>query len=424
MRALYSLVLILAMPMVFGYFALRGLRDPRYLRGWGQRLALGKGEPCDLVLHAASLGEVNAAAPLLRSLAGLQPPVRILVTTVTPTGAARAQELFGAQVQHAMAALDLPDAVRRFLGRHRPKLLVLVETEIWPNLLHAARQRDLPALVVNARLTESSLRGYRRWTRLLRPAFAGLNGVLAQTATDARRFERCGVPPERVEVSGNLKFDAPPSPQSLAAGRALRATWGEQRPVLVAGSTHEADESALLAAFRDLQSLHPDALLVLAPRHPERFARVADSVRSAGLPLARHSQGEAVSASVQCLLLDAMGELQAHYAAADLTFVGGTLAAIGGHNLLEPAALGKPVLFGPHLDNVRDIADSLLQGGAALMVADAAELTQAVDRLLNSPESCRQMGQAGAELVKSGQGALARTLEVIRDRLETSPGSS
>ena len=425
MRVLYSLFMLLATPFVLAHFALRGLRDARYWRGWSERLVLGGSSgPCEILVQAASLGEVNAAAPLLRALLARPSAGPILITTFTPTGAARVRELFGGQLRHLLAPLDLHGATRRFLLGHRPSLLVIVETELWPNLLHQARRQNTPVLLVNARLSMRSVNGYRRLGALMRPAFAGLHQVLAQSGADAERFRQCGTPGARVEVAGNLKFETNLPDGAAGPGAALRQAWGTDRLVLVAGSTHEQDEEVLLSACASVFHTLPDVLLVLAPRHPERFERVAAGIAARGFSLARHSRGEVVGAHTQCLLVDAMGVLQQHYAAADLAFVGGTLAPVGGHNLLEPAALGKPVLFGPHLDAVSEIAERLLTAGAGRLVRDAGDLSKALLELLPDPARRARMGQAGTDLVAAGQGALQRSLAAIDEALSANPGSN
>ena len=425
MRVAYSLFMLLATPFVLVHFALRGLRDARYWRGWSERLVLGGSSGiCEILVHAASLGEVNAAAPLVRALLARPGAGPILFTTFTPTGAARVRELFGGQLQQALAPLDLHGASRRFLAAHKPSVLVIVETELWPNLLHQARRQDVPVVLVNARLSARSMKGYGRLAALMRPAFAGLHRVLAQSAADAERFRLCGTPAERVAEAGNLKFEAHLQDGVVEAGSALRQAWGEDRPVLVAGSTHELDEAALFTAFARVLGTLPNALLVLAPRHPERFERVAARIGERGFSLARHSRGESVPASTQCLLVDAMGVLQPHYAAADLAFVGGTLAPVGGHNLLEPAALGKPVLFGPHLDAVVEIAARLLTAGAGRRVENSEDLSATLLELLPDRARRARMGQAGAELVAAGQGALQRSLAAIDEALAASRGSN
>lgn len=426
MRRLYTLLLVLAIPGALIYFALRGLRERRYLQRWGERLgttAAPEG-PFDYLVHAASLGEVNAAQPLVQSLLARSPATRILLTTITPTGSQRVTELFRERVAHCYLPLDLPGAMRRLLRRSRPGALVIIETEIWPNFYAAARERDLPLVIANARLSRSSVDSYRRFRRLMAPALQGVARILAQDERDVRRFLECGADPERVERAGNLKFDIQLSPTLLETGELLRAGWGVQRPVLAAGSTHEDDERVLFSAFRRILERHPQALLVLAPRHPARFARAAQDAKAAGLDVRRRSESRLPGAS-NCLVLDTMGELLAYYAASDVAFVGGTIADIGGHNLLEPAALGKPVLFGPRTGHVKETAIRLLETGAARRVLTAEDVRREVDQLFRHPATRDRMGQAGLQLVDQGRGALARTLAVLDEvRPSASAGKS
>ncbi len=414
MRRLYSLLLALASPLVFGYFALRGMRDRRYLQRWGERLGwtTPPAGPFDVLVHAASLGEVNAAQPLVSALLARDPAPRILVTSITPTGSHRITELFGDRVAHRYLPIDLPGAMRRLLKTVRPAKLVIVETEIWPNLYAETRSRGIPLVMVNARLSRQSVRGYQRFPRLIGDALNSADRILAQGSRDVERFIRCGAEASRVERAGNLKFDIQLSPSLLETGDLLRAGWGVQRPVLVAGSTHEDDERVLFAAFQRLRERHRGALLVLAPRHPERFQRAAQDAEAAGLSVRRRSDSR-LPGSADCLLLDTMGELLSYYAAADVAFVGGTLADIGGHNLLEPAALGKPLLFGPHTANVKETATRLLETGAARRVLTVDDVTREVGHLFGHPVTRDRMGQAGLALVQRGRGALARTLDVL-----------
>lgn len=425
MRLAYSLLVYLALPFALAYFGLRGLRDRRYWSRWGERLGLGSGPAGEgatacILVHAASLGEVNAAAPLVEALLSRHPELPLLVTTFTPTGSQRVRELFGDRVGHRYLPLDLPGAVRRFMNRASPLLAVVIETEIWPNLYAQAARRQVPLLIVNARMTEESLRGYRLAGGLVREALAGVTSVLAQTRVDAERYVERGARPDRVRVTGNLKFDLTVPASLVESAEILRTRWGVERPTLVAGSTHEQDEAELFEAFLRLLNRHPRALLVLAPRHPERFGRVAQDARDLGLVTALRSAGAAPAADAQCLVVDTMGELPRYYAAADVTFVGGTIAPVGGHNVLEPAALGKPILLGPELHHVREIAHQLLEAGAALPVTGRGDLESTVDALFNDAASRDRMGQAGLALVEAGRGALQEALREVERHI---PGS-
>jgi 3-deoxy-D-manno-octulosonic-acid transferase len=424
MRSLYTLLIYLATPLVLLYLFLRGLRSADYFKRWPERFA--RFDPPQqtggIVVHAVSMGEVNAASMLVQELALRFPNDPLYLTTLTPTGSARIRALFGNTVFHVYAPLDMPGAVRRFLNRVRPRLLIIMETEIWPNLYHEAAARSIPILIANARISERSIGGYRRFRRLTGSALRKVTRIGAQSPVDRERLLEIGARDSQITVTGNMKFDVHMPPSLIEQGEAIRAAWGTQRRVLVAGSTHEGDEQALLAAFTRLLPGFPDTLLVLVPRHPERFARTAQLARQAGLTVSLRSAGMICPAGTQCFVVDSMGELLRFYAACDIAFVGGSLEAIGGHNVLEPAALAKPVVIGPHTANFAEITDQLLGCGAAMRVADDAELEAALSRLLSEPEERDWMGRAGFELVRSGQGAVARTLEIIEEVLTPATG--
>jgi 3-deoxy-D-manno-octulosonic-acid transferase len=419
MRALYSVLLYLLLPVVLLYLAFRGLRSGGYLKRWPERFGFfdPPGKTGGLAVHAVSMGEVNAASGLVRELHKRHPDRPLCVTAFTPTGSDRVRELFGEEAFHVYAPLDTPGAVRRFLDRVQPRLLVVMETEIWPNLYAAAAARGIPICLANARISDHSIGRYRRLRRLTAAALGRVAGIAAQSPGDAARLIEIGAEPDRVTVTGNLKFDIDLPPSLTEQGEAIRLAWGIQRPVLVAGSTHEGDEAPLLEAFGGVLSSFPNALLVLVPRHPERFGRAAQMARAAGLRVALRSESISCPGDAQCFVVDRMGELLRCYAAGDVAFVGGSLARIGGHNVLEPAALARPVLVGPHTFNFRDICEQLIDAGAALRTQDASALQSEIERLFGDPEVRDRMGQAGRRLVASGQGALERTLEVIEKLL-------
>ncbi len=412
MRILYSLAMYLGLPLILGHLALRGLRDRDYLKRWPERFGVFEptSKPGGLVVHAASVGEVNAAAPLVRGLLERFPQHGLTLTTFTPTGSARAVALFGDRVSHVHAPLDLPGAVRRFFDRTRPAGLVIMETEIWPNLIAAAARRGLPVMIANARMSERSVRGYRRWRRLVAGTLRKVSFTAAQGQADADRFVSCGADASRIEVYGNLKYDLQLPDGVAAQAIELRAGWGSERPVLLGGSTHADDEEALLTSFKALLGKHPDALLILVHRHPERFDEAARTASEAGLRVERYSETGACSSAAQCFVVDAMGELMRYYAACDVALVGGTFARIGGHNPLEPAALGKPVLVGPHTFHFEEITSSLCEAGAALQVHAPGEFQRQVLELFREPVTMERMGQAGKALVAQGRGALEKTL--------------
>lgn len=419
MRRLYSFLLYLATPLVLLYLFLRGLRSPDYLARWGERFArfAGPGQAGGIAVHAVSLGEVNAAGALVRELARRYPRYPLSLTTLTPAGSARVRVLFGDSVFHVYAPLDLPGAVHRFFERVQPRLLIIMETEIWPNLYHEAAARGVPILIANARISQRSIGGYRRLRKWTAVVLGQVARIAAQTPLDAARLVEIGADPARVTVTGNLKFDVRLPPGQAEAGQAIRRSWGLQRQVLLAGSTHEGDELPLLEAFSRLLETYPNALLVLAPRRPERFGRAAQLSRNAGLTVSLRSAGNAVPAGTRCLVVDSLGELQTFYAACDVAFVGGSLEPHGGHNVLEAAALSRPVLVGPHTFNFEEITRQLVAEGAALRVADAGELHAALLQLFGDAELRDRMGQAGLRLVRSGQGALDRTLALVGELL-------
>lgn len=427
-RVLYTLLLYLLTPLMLLRLALRGLRNRDYLRRWGERFgALARlPESAEVIwLHAVSVGEVNALAPLIEHLLEREPAAMLLLTTGTTTGSARARQLFAARVRHAYLPFDLPGAVRRFLQRAHPSVGVIAETEIWPNLYTLAGRRGVPLLIVNARLSERSMRGFAivPGVRLIRAALESVVQVLAQSQTDAARYRSLGAPAQRVSVVGNLKFDLTPPRAQQDAGRALRAAQAA-RPVWIAASTHEAEESAVMKVHQSLLQRWPHGLLLWAPRHPERFRAVEQLARGAGWQVHTRSAAQQPQAATQCFVLDSLGELMQFYAAADVAFVGGSLAAGGGHNVLEPAALGVPVLVGPHTENFAGIVATLRDAGALRQCADAEMLAIALAELLADPGKRGTMSTAGRMVVASGRGALQRIAAAIEAVLAARRGAA
>ncbi|ERH52990.1 3-deoxy-D-manno-octulosonic acid transferase [Ectopseudomonas chengduensis] len=412
-RLLYTLLLHLALPLIALRLALRARKAPAYARRINERFSLGLPtmKPGGIWVHAVSVGESIAAAPMIRALQAHYPDLPITVTCMTPTGSERIQALFGASVQHCYLPYDLPWAAARFLDRVQPRLAVVMETELWPNHIHQCAKRGIPVALANARLSERSARGYARFGKLTAPMLGELSLIAVQTQTEAQRFLDLGARPGCVEVTGSIKFDLKIDAELLQRADALRQQWqATTRPVWIAASTHAGEDEIVLAAHRQLLSNHPDALLILVPRHPERFNSVNELCLSQGLTTRRRSTAEAVQASDQVLLGDTMGELLFLYALADIAFVGGSLVANGGHNLLEPAALGKPVLSGPHLFNFLEIAAQLREAGALSEVENAMQLADKVAALLNEPSKMQRMSQAGLSVLKANQGALERLL--------------
>jgi len=414
-RRLYTLLLYLALPFALLIVGVRGFSEREYWRGGWARFGFGPRRTGGGVwVHAVSVGEVQAAAILIEALRAREPALEITLSCATPTARTRGRALLpGLDVRYA--PYDLPGSVRRCLSGLRPRMLIVLETELWPNLLHQAQHAGVPTLIASARVSARSARLYQRLPGLLRAALAAGVWVGAQTDADAQRFVALGVPAHRVSVVGNIKLDRT-LPSGLAQrGQQLRARYAAERPVWVAGSTHAGEEPIVLEAHRRLCRSQACTLLILAPRHPQRFDAAAAAVAQQGLRCIRRSI-ESSDDDYQVLLLDTLGELAEFYAAADVAFVGGSLVAIGGHNLLEPAALGLPVLSGPEQFNSPELARALSAQGALTIVHDAAELAGALTRLLADPQARATQGAAGRAAIAANRGALARLLSLI-DRL-------
>ncbi|MCU1718321.1 lipid IV(A) 3-deoxy-D-manno-octulosonic acid transferase [Pseudomonas sp. 5P_3.1_Bac2] len=424
-RSLYTLLLHLALPLVALRLAWRAWRAPSYAKRVAERFALGLPplRPGGIWLHAVSVGESIAAAPLVRELLARYPQLPVTITCMTPTGSQRIQALFGGpefagRVQHCYLPYDFPWAAARFLRKLQPRLGVIMETELWPNHIHQCAKRGIPVALANGRLSERSARGYARFAKLTAPMLAEMDLLTIQTELEAQRFRELGARAESVLVTGSIKFDLTIDPQLLARAQAQRQQWqAEQRPVWIAASTHAGEDEPVLAAHRELLKQWPDALLILVPRHPERFNSVYELCQREGLSTCRRSSGTAVQSTDQVLLGDTMGELLFLYALADCAFVGGSLVANGGHNLLEPAALAKPLLSGPHLFNFLEIAELFSQAGALHKVADAQELAAQVAQLWREPQVAQQMAEAGLKVMQANQGALVKLLDALGQRL-------
>ena len=418
MRLLYLAAVYLAAPVISVMLALRGLRDRSYWRNFGERFGFGRPlTKSPIWVHAVSVGEVQAAAPLIVALRDRYPDTPILVTTFTPTGAARARASLREAAEVRFLPFDLPGSVRRFLERTRPQLAVIMETELWPNLYRQCRLRRVPLVIASARLSRRSIERYRRLGALFKETVAGGVVVAAQGEADAERFRALGAAAERTHVTGNLKFDLTLPPDIHERGTALREQYAPNRAVWVAGSTHGGvEEEAVLEAQRRVGALHPGTLLVLAPRHADRFGEVAAWLERQGVGFTRRSQPSAAygpTGGPSVLLLDTLGELLYFYAAADVAFVGGSLAPIGGHNLLEPAALGLPVLTGPNNANGEDVARLLLERGAAGIVRNGTELGSRVAGLLSDQALRQEIGARGRAAVELNRGALQKLMELI-----------
>lgn len=420
MRHLYSLAFYLLLPLILAYFLWRSRREPGYRQRWAERFGAGRrASPGGIWLHAASVGEVQAARTLVESLLQQYPQLPVTISCVTPTGSQRILELWAGRVGHRYLPFDTPAAVQRFLDEVQPRLALVLETEIWPNLYRACASRKIPLLILSARLSERSLARLRRFpgAALLRETLAGVSAILAQTQADAERYRRAGATEQQVCIAGNLKFDHALDPAANARAQVLRERWGLARPVWIAASTHEGEEAIVLAAHARLREQLQDLYLILVPRHPQRFEAVAALCTSAGFATARRSLGDTGSPGHAVLLVDSIGELNQFYAAADIAFVGGSLVPIGGHNLLEPAALGLPILVGPHMHGQQEISQLLQSAGAARQVDSTEAMVAAISEYLGSTALRHQAAAAAQAVIEQNRGALARVMRELASHL-------
>ncbi len=414
MRILYNLLTWLLQIPVAAYWVVRAIGNRTYRRGFWQRFGIGYPNLSHSIwIHAVSVGEVQAAAPLVREVFKRFPGHPVLMTTVTPTGAAHVRALFGDAVTHSYIPFELPPAVRRFFRHVKPELALIMETEIWPNLYRGCGIREIPLVLVSARISPRSLQGYRRVLPLFRETLSHGIIIAAQSKADADRFRELGASSVRTWVIGNIKFDIALPPNLAGDGRQLRADMFGNRPVWVAASTHEDEEQQVLTAHAKLQEQFPDLLLILVPRHPERFGEVRRLLEQRQVRFASRTAADRCSPATSVFLLDTMGELPLFYAASDIAFVGGSLVPVGGHNLLEPAALGLPVVSGPNVFNAQEIADMFVEKGACEIVRNADELAGALARLLADPAAAAATGNRGRDIVESNRGSLRKLMGLL-----------
>lgn len=411
-RFLYSALLYLLLPLLAGKLALRCLKQAAYRPHWQERFGFYRlpRQSGVIWLHCVSVGETRAAAPLIHALLAQYPERTLLLTHSSPSGRATSEALFGNRVQGAYLPYDLPFMVQRFLRHFQPGLGVLLETEIWFNLLAACQQRQIPVVLANARLSEKSARGYAKLGKLAQNALQSLYLIAAQTPNDAKRFQSLGV--GRVETLGNLKFDALPPSGTEAAGNQLRRWFGMQRPLFLAASTREGEEELILDALAATPIA--DLLTVIVPRHPQRFGPVEALLKRRAVAYEKRSQlTMEVNRRTQVILGDSMGEMYAYYASADLCLIGGSLLPFGGQNLIEAMRLGKPVLLGAHTHNFEHASNEAVAQGAAQRVNSVQEISTALLTLMNQPERLNEMGAKGLSLCEASLGATAKTHKLI-----------
>jgi 3-deoxy-D-manno-octulosonic-acid transferase len=413
MRYLYSLLMLLGLPFFLIRLYFRGQRSPKYREHWSERLGLipFKSKNC-IWVHAVSLGETIAAVPLIKALIDRHPDREVVVTSTTPTGRDRVKSALGDTVKHAYFPFDIPFLWRAFFFRVKPSVLVVMETELWPNLFHLCAQRKIPVLVANARLSERSMEKYQFIKSLTRDMLGCVTQVLAQTPEDKARFTTLGLDPARCQVLGNIKFDLSPSKDWAQKSLALRKKF-DGRFVLMLASTHPGEEQILFEVYKHLKVRLPQLLLISAPRHPERFAEVEALGAEEGLRVITRTSGAEVTEEVDIFLLNTMGELLHYYGASDIAFVGGSLVPIGGHNLLEPAVLGVPVITGPNVQNFVAVTAMLKEAGAVIQIEDGAELEAVLIQLSGDAKRRADMGLKGQEVVAKNRGATERHLKVV-----------
>lgn len=420
MRFLYNvLTYLLLIPFAF-YWLIRGIGNRKYLERFSQRFGFGfpKIENC-IWVHAVSVGEVQAAAPLIRALQAQFPNQVLLVTTVTPTGAERVEALFGNSVMHSYIPFEFPNAIASFFNSIKPRVAMIMETEIWPNLYRGCGTREVPLILVSARISPKSIPGYRKLLPLIRETLSHGIIIAAQSQADADRFLELGASPERTWVTGNIKFDVEPDPDNAAKGVVLRDRLFGERPIWIAASTHEGEEEQVLLAHRQLLQRLPNLLLILVPRHPERFPGVRGLIEKHGFEVVSRTENQACDSTTEVFLGDTMGELTLLYAASDVAFVGGSLVQVGGHNLLEPAVLALPIVTGPHVFNAIDVADKFVDLGACRVVANGDELVDTVADLITDRDTAAILGKNGLKVIEQNRGALERLLTLLEPLLKT-----
>lgn len=417
----YRIIVWFLLPWALIKLWWRSRKHPAYAHRWAERLGYSAPvPPGTLWIHAVSVGEVRAALPLIRSLLSEHRNTPLLITTTTLTGAAQVEALFGTTVVHRFAPFDLPIAVRRFLQHIQPRAVVILETELWPVLFQELHRAHIPLLLANVRLSERSYLGYRRFPRLIRATLRIPAVIAAQSTADRNRLAALGAPEDRLFITGNMKFELAPTTGLREAAQALRQQWGTTRLVWVAASTHQGEEEAVLHAHTLLRAIFPTLLLILVPRHPERFETVGRLCQQHGFSLAQRSQNAAVAPTTSVLLGDTMGELMLFFASADCAFIGGSLVPTGGHNPLEALALGIPVVLGPHMFNFQLITQLTLEAGAGQQINSPSALAKALEHYLGNLNARAAAGAAGERLIRHNQGACQRTLALLLPLLKTS----
>ena len=424
-RNLYTALFCLLLPIYFARLCWKGLSNKEYFLRWSERLGYSQELPSKdksvIWIHAVSVGEVNASMPLLRSLITDHPYSEILVTTTTPTGSKLLIERLGNKIKHQYLPVDIPFFINRFLNKWNPKTLILLETEIWPNLINICKSRGIYSALVNARLSEKSKINYLKYSSLIKPAVETIDLILTQFESDKRRFQEI-VERKDINTCGNLKFDQDIPTELEDISKTIKQDWsidGQYRPTLIAASTHETEEEEVLKAFKLILKSSPNALLILVPRHLERFDKVKKIINTSGLTLASRSKKEEVKENIQVLLGDTIGELNFLYSLSDVAFVGGSLIDHGGQNLLEPAAQGLVLLSGPSLRNFSDISEQLIKKDALTVIRNAQELSNEFVQFINNEDQLKKRGEAAFGVFMENRGALQKIIGYLHEPLQT-----
>ena len=414
-RGIYSVLMYLMVPLFVWRLFRRGFNARDYWQRWGERFGYSdQPELMDSIwVHAVSVGEVQAAVPLIEHFLQQDKAYPVVVTTTTPTGSSRVKRLFGDRVHHVYAPYDLPDAVNRFLNRINPSKVVVMETEIWPNMITWCFKRNVPLILANARLSERSAKGYRRVPRLGKLATRRIRLIAAQSESDKQRLISIGATEEQITVTGSIKMDVDLPASLREQGAVLRRRLGIDRAIWVAASTHEGEEEQVLKACRQIRQQTPDSLLVLVPRHPERADTVEVLCKREGYGVMRRSADRGADDVKDIYLVDTLGELTQFFAACDVAYIGGSLVPVGGHNMIEASALGVAVVFGPHLFNFQEISTQLLEADAARIIHDSDALAGTVTELLADANLRHQLGENGKHFIEANRGALQRLIALI-----------
>jgi 3-deoxy-D-manno-octulosonic-acid transferase len=415
MRSIYTCIFYFLLPFLFIRLYLRGFKNPDFRKRWSERLAIyhQAHEKNVIFFHAVSVGEVESIFPLIKQMLQQQPELKILMTTTTPTGSARVKAVMGEKVQHVYLPYDIPSLLQHFLNHFKPRLAVIVETEIWPNLFALCQENNIPLVIINARLSQSSYQGYQKIAALTKPALNNLTAIATQTQEDADRFVALTGDKDKVQAIGNIKFDLDVDASVIAQGQALRAALFPQRFVWIIASTHKEEEDFFLDIYPQLKEKIPELLLLIVPRRMERFGEVKRLCEKNQFQVVMRTSGQVCTQHTDVYLADTMGELKMLYAAADVAFVGGSMVPVGGHNVLEPAVTGIPVMFGSYMTNFKSIATGLLHAEAAIQCQNQLQLADAILKLYQQADYRQQLVENGMKFIKQNQGAVAKIIELL-----------